>query len=655
MIKEILEAPDNNPTTKEDVEDKDNLEVKPLTKEVILEMVKEEFTSDDSIPEDADSYLLPDGTFIEMFSDVEIDEKNKDYITNPSNALPHKHVDLFLKSQGVDNNINSSSRSRSLFFENLTGSIAIYSSPYGEETHIYLNKKEPTEKQYIALNETISSAISVGSKLIIGTSDKKEVSQKELQGLTKIEIVNLIKSFYKPGSIKEEQEDNIETVSKTFYYPRDKEQYTYSIEKDANSMLFMDEIREQEQVNKQIRKHFTKIVIEDGVTRIPLGEFEWFVNVREIEIPKSVRSIDNTKHISAFQDLKKLTKIVWNGNIYKSPLAFLRAFDNHNKLKEDKDNIEDKKVNLQTVSKEEVFKDILETVKEKFEEYDITSQDEYLDVMLLPDGTALLPKLIKEEEDEDDSPTFGDYDLENFDFFLNDYGIEKEFPEFTGSIHFYTSHPEDGSPFEIHLNSKKPTQKQYDAIEEFANSFIPRSRNEEDNYIFFDIYKPNSNKVLIKINNSDKLINAIKRFYSTGVLKEDINHREVYKSLTFSDNPERGPIFISREGKFANIGRFVTHAKIFDGQDYEGDDYYALHDAYDLIKANGGNKFEPFAYIDLWKIPNPAQKKAIITWMYYLIEWGMYTLQVNTSNSNETHNLTNKIPEEIYDDIVRNI
>ena len=650
MIKEILEAPDNNPTTKED-----NLEVKQLTKEVILEMVKEEFTSDDSRPEDAASYLLPDGTFIEMFNDSEISEKNKDYIPNPYTTFPHKHVDLFLKSQGMANNINSSSRSRSIFFESLTGSIALYYSPFDEDNIIYLNKKEPTDKQYKALSGFILEAISVDNKLIIKKPENKVVSQKELQGLTEIEIVNLIKSFYRPGSIKEEQEDNIETVSKTFYYPRDKEQYTYSIEKDANSMLFMDEIREQEQVNKQIRKHFTKIVIEDGVTRIPLGEFEWFVNVREIKIPKSVRSIDSTRRLSAFQDLKKLTKIVWNGNIYKSPLAFLRAFDNHNKLKEDKDNIEDEEVNLQPMSKEEVFKDVLETVKEKFEEYDITSQDEYLDVMLLPDGTALLPKLIKEEEDEDDSPTFGDYDLENFDFFLNDYGIEKEFPEFTGSIHFYTSHPEDGSPFEIHLNSKKPTQKQYDAIEEFANSFIPRSRNEEDNYIFFDIYKPNSNKVLIKINNSDKLINAIKRFYSTGVLKEDINHREVYKSLTFSDNPERGPIFISREGKFANIGRFVTHAKIFDGQDYEGDDYYALHDAYDLIKANGGNKFEPFAYIDLWKTPNPAQKKAIITWMYYLIEWGMYTLQVNTSNSNETHNLTNKIPEEIYDDIVRNI
>jgi hypothetical protein len=324
-------------------------------------------------------------------------------------------------------------------------------------------------------------------------------------------------------------------------------------------------------------------------------------------------------------------------------------------LKEDIDHIEDEEVDLQPMSKEEVFKDVLETVKEKFEEYDITSKEEYLDVMLLPDGTALLPKLIKEEEDEDDSPTFGDYDLENFDFFLNDYGIEKEFPEFTGSIHFYTSHPEDESPFEIHLNSKEPTQKQYDALKEFAKSFIPRSKNEEDNYISFDIYKPNGKKVSIKINNSDKLINAIKRFYSTGVLKESIDHREVYKSLTFSDNPERGPIFISKEGKFANIGRFVTHAKIFSGQDYEGDDYYVLHDAFDLIKANGGNKFEPFAYIDLWKIPNPAQKKAIISWMYYLIEWGVYELMVNTSNSNETYNLTTKIPEETYDDITRGL
>jgi hypothetical protein len=276
--------------------------------------------------------------------------------------------------------------------------------------------------------------------------------------------------------------------------------------------------------------------------------------------------------------------------------------------------------------------------------------------MLLPDGTALLPKLIKEEEDEDDSPTFEDYDLENFDFFLNDYGIEKEFPEFTGSIHFYTSHPEDESPFEIHLNSKEPTQKQYDALKEFAKSFIiPRSKNEEDNYIFFDIYKPNSNKVLIKINDSDKLINAIKRFYSTRVLKEDIDHEEIYDSLTFSNEPDKGPIFISGDGMFSNIGKSSFHSKIFDGEDYEADDYYILHDDFNLIKANGGNRFEPFAYIDLWKRPNPAQKKAIISWMYYLLEWNMFKLQVNTSQNNETYNLLEMIPEDVYRDIIRNL
>lgn len=325
-------------------------------------------------------------------------------------------------------------------------------------------------------------------------------------------------------------------------------------------------------------------------------------------------------------------------------------------MNEDKDNIEDEEVNLQPMSKEEVFKDVLETVKEKFEEYDITSKEEYLDVMLLPDGTALLPKLIKEEEDEDDSPTFGDYDLENFDFFLNDYGIEKEFPEFTGSIHFYTSHPEDESPFETHLNSKEPTQKQYDALKEFAKSFIPRSKNEEDNYIFFDIYKPNSNKVLIKINNSDKLINAIKRFYSTGVLKEDINHEEVYDSLTFSENPKRGPIFIADDGMFVNVGEDVAHSRIFGDEDeYEGEDYYILHDAYGLIKANSGNRIEPYPYIDIWKVPNPAQRDAIITWMYNLIEWGATNLMVNTSQNNEIYNLREMIPEDVYRDIIRNL
>ena len=229
------------------------------------------------------------------------------------------------------------------------------------------------------------------------------------------------------------------------------------------------------------------------------------------------------------------------------------------------------------------------------------------------------------------------------------------FEDLTGSI-AVTWSPYEGDAF-IFFNNNTPTSQQYEKILQIISNVVSVEGQE------LKIYTPKLGKInssQLENKSAKEILDLIKQYYTTGkieesILKEDIDHREVYKSLTFSDNPERGPIFISREGKFANIGKFVTHAKIFDGQDYEGDDYYVLHDAFDLIKANGGNRFEPFAYIDLWKTPNPAQKKAIITWMYYLIEWGMYTLQVNTSSSNETYNLTNKIPEDIYDEITRGL
>ena len=206
----------------------------------------------------------------------------------------------------------------------------------------------------------------------------------------------------------------------------------------------------------------------------------------------------------------------------------------------------------------------------------------------------------------------------------------------------------------INLGKVEPTQSQYQQLNEYLDEI-------DYNKVAVMPHTKKGNKVDMYVFPTQETISGIKRYYKTGKLQEsnnneeDINHREVYKSLTFSDNPERGPIFISREGKFANIGRFVTHAKIFDGQDYEGDDYYVLHDAFDLIKANGGNRFEPFAYIDLWSTPNPAQKKAIITWMYYLLEWNMFKLQVNTSQNNETYNLLEMIPEDVYRDIIRNL
>jgi hypothetical protein len=288
---------------------------------------------------------------------------------------------------------------------------------------------------------------------------------------------------------------------------------------------------------------------------------------------------------------------------------------------------------------------------------------------LLPDGSFI--DMFSESEASEKSYLSSHYGWSHaqVDIFLKHAGLMSSassedlsitFENLTGSIAVNWS-PYEGDA-SIFFNNNTPTSQQYEKILNFINNVILGKQE-------LKIYTPKLGKInssQLENKSAKEILDLIKQYYTTGklgesILKEDIDHREVYKSLIFSDNPERGPIFISREGKFANIGRFVTHAKIFDGQDYDpytrmlGDDYYALEDAYNLIKANSGNKFEPFAYIDLWKIPNPAQKKAIITWMYYLIEWGMYTLQVNTSSSNETYNLTIKIPEETYDDIVRSL
>ena len=214
----------------------------------------------------------------------------------------------------------------------------------------------------------------------------------------------------------------------------------------------------------------------------------------------------------------------------------------------------------------------------------------------------------------------------------------------------------------IKLSKVEPTEEQYKQLQSYLSKLdykqVAVMTHTKKGNKMFDIQDSGRGELS---NDVVRVINSIKRYYKTGKLQEsnnkeeDINHEEVYDSLTFSNEPDKGPIFISDDGMFVNIGKLSFHSKIFNGKDYEADDYYFLNDEYDLIKANGGNRFEPFAYIDLWKTPNPAQKKAIITWMYYLIEWGMYTLQVNTSSSNETHNLTNKIPEDIYDEIVRGL
>ena len=319
---------------------------------------------------------------------------------------------------------------------------------------------------------------------------------------------------------------------------------------------------------------------------------------------------------------------------------------------------------------------IIKLLEDSSEEFLITSSIGDIntgdDFYILPDGRMVVTNLY----DEDTMKIYRDHSF--VDKFLVDIGMTKEpiedrslfFEKVTGSVAI-----DDGTNhLIIILNSTPLTPAQYKTLE----TYIVKSDSDKDFVVIedgkmFKDFHINSQTDRI-VDEAKTIINVIKEYYITRkmegsrimeandvdvekveLIKEDINHEEVYDSLTFSNEPDKGPIFISDDGMFVNIGKLSFHSKIFNGKDYEADDYYFLNDEYDLIKANGGNRFEPFAYIDLWKTPNPAQKKAIISWMYYLIEWGMYTLQVNTSSSNETYNLTNKIPEEVYDEITRGL
>lgn len=316
-------------------------------------------------------------------------------------------------------------------------------------------------------------------------------------------------------------------------------------------------------------------------------------------------------------------------------------------------------IDLELVSDEEVKKDTLERAREYF--FPLRPAGVWgKEFMILPDGTQL-SSMTTEEAPNIDGPQYDASGEEKYNHIVDYFNsLFKDFMDVTESVAVVSvSGLNERYPFLIYLNSKRINDKQYDIIKMNVEH---RAKQYTDNNLYFRIYKPN--KEFINLTRkpgedtkafADKIINMIKNFYGTGSLKEDIDHREVYKSLTFSDTPKLGPIFISKDGKFVNVNPEGAHSEIFGKEDYSGDDYYTLHDAFGLIKANSGNKIEPYAYIDLWVVPNPAQKVAIIDWMYFLIDNGVNSIQINTSDSNTTHSLESNLPEDIYDTVVRSL
>lgn len=145
----------------------------------------------------------------------------------------------------------------------------------------------------------------------------------------------------------------------------------------------------------------------------------------------------------------------------------------------------------------------------------------------------------------------------------------------------------------------------------------------------------------------------------SGNLGEDYfegDFNDVYDNMLQyeSKEPALGAGFITRDGTFINLERF--HGDIFgDTDDYEGEDFYTLEDNFGLIKLNGGNSYEPFPYVDLWTRPNEMQSRALVEWMYFLMERGKKKVLVNTSSSDRMYEFDKTLPEEILKDVFRDM
>lgn len=141
-----------------------------------------------------------------------------------------------------------------------------------------------------------------------------------------------------------------------------------------------------------------------------------------------------------------------------------------------------------------------------------------------------------------------------------------------------------------------------------------------------------------------------------GYFEGDFN--DVYDELMAyeSDKPSLGAGFITEDGTFINLGKNTMHGDIFgDVDEYESDDFYTLEDAFNLIKINGGCKYEPFPYIDLWYAPNSRQSHAILTWLDFLQSKGKRKVIVNMPNTYREYNFNEYISDDILKDALRSL
>jgi hypothetical protein len=173
-----------------------DLEVTPFTKEVILELVIEEFGREFNVGEYGPYYILPNGEYMYVRgNDGGSDEDDEEYHEEKYTEDSHQNVDIFLYNEGYIPEPRYDGTSP--FFEKETGSIRIYYNPEDGYCDIDLTNTPPTTQQYKKIKEFVDEVIDSNCNLIL----KKYRANKGFEfnideDYSSDSVIRKIKSYY---------------------------------------------------------------------------------------------------------------------------------------------------------------------------------------------------------------------------------------------------------------------------------------------------------------------------------------------------------------------------------------------------------------------------------------------------------------------------
>jgi hypothetical protein len=177
-------------------EEDDDLQVIPLNKKAILEMVKDEFGVEFHVSEYGPYYILPNGKYMYVRgNDGGNDEDDDEYYEEKYTEDSHQNVDIFLYSEGHIPEPRYDGTSP--FFEKETGSIRVYYNPEDGYCNIDLTNTRPTREQYETLRDFVDEIINVDCNLILKKYRANRSVEFNIDENYSVDsVIRKIKSYY---------------------------------------------------------------------------------------------------------------------------------------------------------------------------------------------------------------------------------------------------------------------------------------------------------------------------------------------------------------------------------------------------------------------------------------------------------------------------